>query len=288
LTHSEHHIGGGVSELFSLAQLQPYLLKNHMMLTPSAHVMYKFEGHHTENKQLEKDLVDVDTVLCDVPLGKIIHNLTITSLKLVAAVHGIYIKSRTPLPEVLKVIQDHNCDHCQKSITVLKSAKSPASRRRETNAKAVVRYRKNKLSLNKKVIATTQKFQHHKKSEHVSYAEESEPIFPPASLDVKMQHDIVKAWCKNMSPKNFEEVGCAICGELSLKSKSVLLKDISVNLNMLQSLDSITRKERKSENDSVESLDGPIVEPSLRHICARCHKAMASGKLPKISLANGM
>ena len=35
----EAHIGGGVSELFSMAQLQPYLLKSKMMLTPSADVM---------------------------------------------------------------------------------------------------------------------------------------------------------------------------------------------------------------------------------------------------------
>jgi hypothetical protein len=43
LTHGEHYIGGGVSEIFSLAQLQPYILKDHMILTPSANVMYKFE-----------------------------------------------------------------------------------------------------------------------------------------------------------------------------------------------------------------------------------------------------
>ena len=118
-THGEHYIGGGVSEIFSLAQLQPYVLKNHMILTPSVDVMYKFEGHHIENKQLEKDLLNTDTLLCEIPLDKIIHNLTITSLKLVAAVHGIYIKTRTPLPEVLKIIQDHNCDHCQNCITLL-------------------------------------------------------------------------------------------------------------------------------------------------------------------------
>jgi hypothetical protein len=57
---------------------------------------------------------------------------------------------------------------------------------------------------------------------------------------------------------------------------------------VLRSLESITRKERKTEIDPVECLDGPIVEPSLRHICPRCHKSLTSGKVPKISLANGM
>ena len=91
-----------------------------------------------------------------------------------------------------------------------------------------------------------------------------------------------------MSPKNLEEVGCAVCGELSLKSKSVLLKDASINLELLRSPESITRKERRTDKDPVECLDGPIVEANLRHICVRCHKSMAGGKFPKVSLANGM
>jgi hypothetical protein len=248
------------------------------MLTPSADVMYKFQGHHIESKKLEKDLVDTDTLLCDVPLGEIINNLTITSLKLVAAVHGIYIKTRTPLPEVLKIVQDHNCDQCQKCITVFTPAISPTRRRKEANAKAVRRYR-NKICLNKEIQL---------ESLQVSEVLENDSIFPPLPLNHKMEHEIVKAWCKDMSPKNFEEVGCAICGELALKSKSVLLKDTSIKLDMLRSLDSITRKERKTENDPVECLEGPILAPNLQHICVRCHKSMAASKLPKVSLANGM
>jgi hypothetical protein len=103
-----------------------------------------------------------------------------------------------------------------------------------------------------------------------------------------LEHEIVKAWCKDMSPKSFEEVGCAVCGELSLKSKSMLLKDAAVKLDILQCSDNITRKERKTENDPVECLDGPIIEPDLQHMCARCHKSMTAGKLPKVSLTNGM
>jgi hypothetical protein len=165
------------------------------MFTPSADVMYRFKGHHIENKQFEKDLVNTDTLLCDVPLGNIINNLTMTSLKLIAAVHGIYIKSRTPLPEVLKIVQDHNCNDCQKCITVFKPAILPARRRKEANAKAVRRYR-NKICLNKEIQL---------ESLQVSEVLENHPIFPPLPLDHKMEHEIVKAWCKDMSPKNFED-----------------------------------------------------------------------------------
>ena len=53
----EHHIGGGVSELFSLAQLQPYILKDFMMIKPFAELMYKFEGYHIKTKQVEEDII---------------------------------------------------------------------------------------------------------------------------------------------------------------------------------------------------------------------------------------
>ena len=227
LIRQEAHIGGGVSELFSVAQLQPYLLKSHMMFTPSADVMYKFKEHHIENKQTEKVFSDKDILLCNIPLGKIINNLTITSLKLVAAVHGIYIKSRTPLPDVLKIIQDHKCDHCQNCVTVFKPAISLAQRKKDAHAKAVRRY-KNKIYLNKEIQLGTAP---------VTDIQENDQIFPPSPLDQKVQHEIVKAWCKDMSPKNFEEVGCAVCGELCLKSKSLLLKDATVKLDMLQCFD---------------------------------------------------
>ena len=172
-------------------------------------------------------------MLCNIPLGKIINNLTISNLKLVAVVHGIYIKSRTSLPEVLKFIQDHNCDHCRNCVTVFKPAISLAKRKKDAHAKAVRRY-KNKIYLNKKIPLETARF---------IDIQENDQIFPPSPLDQKVQHEIVKAWCKDISPKNFEEVGCAVCGELCLKSKSKLLKDATVKLDILQCF-ALGRKER--------------------------------------------
>src|ERR1700741_3322542 len=187
-TSRGHHIGGGASELFSLAQLQPYLLKNHIMFTPSADVMYKFENHCVINKQIEKDLVNIDTLLCDVPLGKIINNLTITSLKLVAAVHGIYIKTRTPLSEVLKIIQDHNCDHCKNCITLFRPAKSLVKRRREANVRAVRKYKNTKICLNSKIPLATENPKYDKTSDPLFDGIENNGTFPPSSLDQKMEH----------------------------------------------------------------------------------------------------
>ena len=284
----EHHIGGGVSELFSLDQLQPYILKDSMMIKPSAELMYKFESYHIKTKQVEEDITNKDALLCDIPLCKLVTNLTIQNLKLVAATHGIFIKSRTPLPEVLKIIQTHTCNHGQTYITVFKPAKSLVSRRREANIRAVKKYKNNKICLNNNISLLTENVHTYKNLDRIYHSPEDEQIFPPSPLEYKIEHAIVKAWCKNMSPENFEEVGCTVCGELSLRSKSVLLKDASVNLDILQCHYNITRKERKTEDDPVICFDGPIVEPNLQYMCARCNKSMTSGKVPKFSLANGM
>ncbi|HJY15442.1 MAG TPA: DUF6570 domain-containing protein, partial [Nitrososphaeraceae archaeon] len=288
LTTEEHYIGGGVSELFSLAQLQPYLLKDSIMIKPSADLMYKFEGYHIKTKQVKEDVVDQNTLLCDIPLCKLLTNLTILNLKLVAAAHGIFIKSRTPLPEVIKLIQGHACDHCQNFIAVFKPAKSLVSRRREANMRAVRKYRTNKICLNNNIPLATDNIQHYKRLEQSPDPLQDKQTFPPPPLEWKIEHSIVKAWCKDMSPKNFEEVGCAVCGELSLRSKSVLLKDASINLDILQCYYNVTRKERKTEYDPVTCLDGPVIDPNLQYMCARCNKSMTSGKVPKFSLANGM
>ena len=240
LTHQGHHIGGGISELFTYTQLLPYLLKNSMMIKPSADLMYKFEGHHIETKQVREDIAEEHALICSIPLDKFVTNLTIPNLKLVAAAHGIFIKSRTPLAEVIKIIQDHDCDQCQNFITVFKPAKSLLSRRREANVRAVRKYKNNKICLNNKISVETGNKHYHKGLHRVSDTLDDEQIFPPSSLEHKIEHAIVKAWCKDMSPKNFEEVGCAVCGELSLRSKSVLLKDASVNLNILHCSYNIT------------------------------------------------
>ena len=145
-------IGGGVSELFSFAHLQPYLLENHIVTKPSTNLMYKFEGYYVRSTQSLKYIADEDFLFCNIPLHNIIGNLTISSLKVVAAAHGIYIKTRTPLLEVVTIIKAHICADCPKYITVFKPAKIVSSKRKETNARAVEKYRRNRISLNKNVL----------------------------------------------------------------------------------------------------------------------------------------
>ena len=44
----------------------------------------------------------------------------------------------------------------------------------------------------------------------------TDPItdFPPKAMDQKLAYTILSSACNRMLPKNFEEAGCAVCGEL--------------------------------------------------------------------------
>jgi hypothetical protein len=100
----------------------------------------------------------------------------------VAAVHGTYIKSRTPLHEVKQILKDHNCDHCPNCITVFNPAKSLVTRRREANVRAVRKYKNTRIHLNNMIPLATQNTQYNKKSDQVPDAIGNEEKFPPSPL----------------------------------------------------------------------------------------------------------
>jgi hypothetical protein len=186
------------------------------------------------------------------------------------------------------MINDHTCESCSDCITVLQPVQSSAQKKRDLNYKAVRRYRLKKINLNMKSPVSRSKIEPNQKSQKAMSSDSIPNKFPPAPLDQGLQHSIINAWCKDMSPKNFKEVGCAVCGELALESKSILLKDADVKLNPLICSPELTRKERTSGLDPVEGIDGPVLEPNLHHMCSRCHTSLTTNKLPRFSLANGM
>ena len=80
---------------------------------------------------------------------------------------------------------------------------------------------------------------------------------PPASEDLMLR--IIKDCCDELSPRNFAEAGCAVCGQLKrLKSLSPL-KSIKRLLHVLEA-PGITRLERKTSKDLVSEYKGPVLD----------------------------
>jgi hypothetical protein len=278
-----NYVGGGIVDRFTQDELHNCLIRDCGSVPLPIGMIYQFNNYKLKSK-LDNDLCSSEgLVKWNILLKTLVNKLTVNNLRLVAAVHGIYIKTRTTHQQIVQMINDHTCDSCMDCVTLLQPAQSSEQRRRALNVKAVRRYKQKKINLNQCSPVPSSDMKIQNKTKIVS-----NDVFPPAPLDQHLQHTIIKAWCKSMSPKHFKEVGCAVCGELALELKSILLKDADVKLNPLICSSELTRKERTSDSDPVEGIDGPVLEPSLLHMCSRCHTSLTANKLPRISLANGM
>ena len=118
------------------------------------------------------------------------------------------------------------------------------------------------------------------------YQKKIETNFPPKPLTSLLQHKIASTFCKDTSPQAFEEIGCAVCGKLTLLTELQNLSDVELNLNVLIQ-QGVTQIERKSSDDDFEDINGPILEKDLHNICNSCYKSISKGKMPLFALANG-
>src|SRR6201987_2870563 len=274
-------LGGGRNELFSLEELKPYICDNNNNYSVNSGAVYRF---HTYSAQQHTRISVENSLVCKLPLSVLVDRLIVVNLKLVAAAHGLYIQSRVSQNEIIDILKNHHCGACPEHVSEFLPAKSAAQLRRIKNYHAVKQYR----SKNTKNTTTIERpaTPRAKKSKDICNISESES-FPPCTPKLSLTHKIVHDWCSDMAVDSFEETGCAICGEITLKSKSSNIQEAALNLEILQT-ETVTRRERKQENDRVESLPGPVMIKGLSQVCQQCHKSLSANKVPKYALANGM
>jgi hypothetical protein len=64
------------------------------------------------------------------------------------------------------------------------------------------------------------------------------------------------------------------------------LSELDLNMEIFKQK-GVSQIERKSSNDSLADLDGPIIEDNLDNLCNLCYRSVSKGKLPQMALANG-
>ncbi|KDR71676.1 hypothetical protein GALMADRAFT_74671, partial [Galerina marginata CBS 339.88] len=111
--------------------------------------------------------------------------------------------------------------------------------------------------------------------------------FPPDPLDNNLAHKILTSACTRILPKNIEEAGCAVCGELKPLRNMSRLKNIKNQLHVLTA-SGVTRIERKDNTSSAREYAGPVLDYSCRHVCENCRGTIRKGKVPRLALANGL
>jgi hypothetical protein len=64
------------------------------------------------------------------------------------------------------------------------------------------------------------------------------------------------------------------------------ISELDLNMENLKQK-GVSQKERKSSNDKLADLEGPIIEDDLDNICKICYQSVLKDKLPQMALANG-
>lgn len=109
--------------------------------------------------------------------------------------------------------------------------------------------------------------------------------FPPKLPSQKLLTEIINGFVADLDFDTFDEAGCAVCGELVLKTQMELLDTSEIDLTPLMRPE-VTKKERHSECDPYDTLEGPVLAPNCTHICNTCSKQLKKKVLPIKALAN--
>ncbi|KAF8154356.1 hypothetical protein K438DRAFT_1622437, partial [Mycena galopus ATCC 62051] len=75
--------------------------------------------------------------------------------------------------------------------------------------------------------------------------------FPPPPPSEELRHHIISGFCEDMSPGNFVQKGCAVCGSLTKFIDLTLKSDLVLDWDLLSDVD-VTRRERRAVADPVE------------------------------------
>ena len=102
-------------------------------------------------------------------------------------------------------------------------------------------------------------------------------------------HKIISGFCDDTHPKKFEEAGCAVCGWLGIMPNLIKLIDIKCSLDPLVCV-GVTRLPRKSADDPIEEIQGPIIDiiNNCKHACKECISYLEKKVMPPMALANGL
>ena len=257
--------GGGPSRVLNWTIVEPHALSSPHTVDSQSRLRYIA---HVEGEGLTAYPPDV-FVHARIPLPIVSHLLSITIAREIALIHGVTAGSRCTVAQLQSCTKNHECKTCSTHITVFAVEKSAARQNVERVTKS-------------KAKATSTALEKEKK-----YAKDGDTVFPPELSSMQLEHDIIRDACKRMDPSNIEEIGCAVCGELKLRSDTSRLKSVKTILKVLET-SGVTRQERSTSTSPIKEFKGPVLDYSCSAICNNCRACVRKGRIPRLALANGL
>lgn len=111
------------------------------------------------------------------------------------------------------------------------------------------------------------------------------PSFPPPAPSQKHIASIIDQFSQAFDRDAVEEVGCAVCGQLTLATDTVPLS-LCTNLDLLASTQDATRKERSHVGESIAPIQGPVLAKGCNSVCSDCTRSLKASRIPLFLLAN--
>ena len=208
-------------------------------------------------------------VFVSIPLGDLLKQVTLSQARAVMKRHNIPCGSRESLSTILARLEHHNGLCCTHNKTVF-------------------------IKRLTKPMSPIEKWHKRPKTKSKTFSGASElkldgpcHVFPPHPLDKNLSQSIIREACSRMKSQNISETGCAVCGELRPLCGMSRLKAIKQQLQVLTA-PGVSRVERKDISSPLREYKGPVLDYNCKMVCNSCRGSIRKGKIPKLSLANGL
>lgn len=249
--------------------MQPMLSSKHK---------YTFLVHARLADLLKKYATNDNVVICALPASSLFLKMKKTDLLQIAKIHHVTANVRDSSEHIRKLFIDHSCSECASYALAFILKTKQVRTKLPTFAPG-------------KMYVKMPSFK--KRQTHLQALEDASDVpFPPSPPTSSLIETIISGWCNAMSETNVTEEGCAVCGRLTLRSELLPFNENPFDLSLLDpfvlGLEDITRLERKSVNDPVQQIKGPVFDSSSKGTCKLCHKELSNGVLPAHALANGL
>lgn len=225
--------------------------------------------------------------LAAVPLSELINRLSGKNMESLCRLHDISFRSHSTSSNLANLLNAHVCIYCDQVVSMFSKYDPPLSenqRGKMYRSRNVNTLRAMRSDSYAKIKADPEYKSKRKIKDRLRHYRSSFPPKPPSEA---LMRQVINEYCRDIEPDRIKESGCAVCGQLTPLYDLTKLSDTDIDLTPL-SLAGVTRKERREVSDPIEDVKGPVLATGCTSICSACVKSFRNGKLPHLSLANGL
>jgi len=282
--------GGRITNTVMGSQLTNFLVQS-AYLDDSDNTLFRMMTyvHRQELNNIMEE--NPDFIAAQIPIPLIAACLTLVDVRNLCRIHGIPYSGKLNKEDNIKRFEHHYCSNCEAYYTIFKrDDRDKVKKNKNRERKAIYRQQPRVRHLNNNKTHQEKSQKKKRKEKLAKKKQTTKPAvvcsaFPLRPASDHLIHHIISVFCNDTNPSQFEEAGCAVCGQLTLLSELKAFNEVDICYDPL--INSLAAKiEKKTLDDSDNEVRSPILDPDCSHICGTCLSALKKNKRPLKSLAN--